>query len=278
VELGPRETRAVESFRLILPGGEAPEPARLNLVSSDLRERYEVALCVVPWQGAAREAELAGVWRAVSLQHRSGSTVADAGAAGGKAWASPAPEGEGVHIVFGPYAELVKGKYLAAFRLRLGEAQDQPTRDTPVATLEVFSGGYQGLGKVLASREVRVSDLPGDGSYAWLVVPADWPGPPGLMETRVLWHGRAQVGRGQRGSVRAAMRPVVGRAPARRRAGKRRGARAAARRGKCPESRRKALRRVQRRQGRRLLRAKGIKKAGREEGCLRKGAFATSAG
>ncbi|MCD6352411.1 MAG: hypothetical protein J7M26_09855, partial [Armatimonadetes bacterium] len=110
VELGPRETRAVESFRLILPGGEAPEPARLNLVSGDLRERYEVALCVVPWQGAAREAELAGVWRAVSLQHRSGSAVADTGVAGGKAWASPAPEGEAVHIVYGPYAELAKGK------------------------------------------------------------------------------------------------------------------------------------------------------------------------
>jgi hypothetical protein len=59
-----------------------------------------------------------------------------------------------------------------------------------VATLEIFAGGYDGLGKVLASREVRASELLPSGEYHWLWLVGDWPGPPSLLETRVLWHGQ----------------------------------------------------------------------------------------
>ena len=80
--------------------------------------------------------------------------------------------------MFGPYADMPHGRYLALFRVRRtgGHA-------APLATLDASANG----GKiVMAQRKLVSGDLP-DGE--WRYAPLAFNHPGGLLETRVLWPG-----------------------------------------------------------------------------------------
>jgi len=191
LKLGPGEARNFTGAALKVPGDGAPGAVSIAVKSGRHEERYVGELAVVPRpEGLGiRSCELAGVWAATTLRHRAGEQVADADALFGYGWATPAAPGEATHVIFGPYVDVRPGRYLACFRMKV-PAEAVSDTAAGVATLEIFAGGYDGLGKVLASREVRASELLPSGEYHWLWLVGDWPGPPSLLETRVLWHGQ----------------------------------------------------------------------------------------
>lgn len=188
VNLAPGEARAFPDLAMQVPHDSAPDAVTVEVKCGRRADRYHGELMVVPRPEGldVRSCELSGVWAATALRHRAGEQVADDDALFGYAWATPPPPGEATHVIFGPYADVRPGRYLACFRMKL------PTEAAggSLATLEVFAGGWDGLAKVLASREVAASELLPAGKYHWLSLLADWPGPPSLLETRVLWHGR----------------------------------------------------------------------------------------
>jgi len=123
----------------------------------------------------------AGHFEAETMGHRSGAAVQDAEAGNGTAWAAPAvlpgAENAGM-IVFGPYASLTPGKYVALFRMKRGPGSG------PLATLDAASNGGN---DILAVHAVRAGDLP-EGAYRSVAVPFTYTG--GAVETRVDWAGR----------------------------------------------------------------------------------------
>jgi hypothetical protein len=195
VKLAANASTTLDDFALNLPAGSVADTAHLSVEAAGGTQSYDVLLSTVPAPAGATipKAKLAGFWPATGLQHTSGSAVADPDAFRGTAWASPEAGAQGGHIVYGPYVGLPKGHYLVAFRLKLGPVPDSLTADTQVASLEAFAGGYGGLAKVLASRDLNVGDFAHVGQYQWFSFMVDWPGTPSLLETRVLWHGKAAV-------------------------------------------------------------------------------------
>ena len=119
---------------------------------------------------------------AETLAHRDGQMQADAQATEGNVWAAVRGETEPGYIVFGPYAPLEAGRYLALFRLkRTGEGAGLlAALDTCVA------GGTPQTG----SRDVRAEELPLD-QFRWAPVAFEHPG--GNLETRVTWSGAASL-------------------------------------------------------------------------------------
>lgn len=192
VNLSPGEARGFRDLALEVPRDTAPEAVSVEVKCGRQVDRYRGELMVVPRPEGltVRSCELAGVWAATTLRHRVGEQVADSEALFGYAWATPPAPGEASHVIFGPYVDLRPGRYLACFRLKLPAVAAAADADSLLATLEVFAGGWDGLAKVLASRDVAASELLPAGEYHWLFLTADWPGPPSLLETRVLWHGR----------------------------------------------------------------------------------------
>jgi hypothetical protein len=91
-------------------------------------------------------------------------------------------ETEPGHIMFGPYAPLEAGKYLALFRVR---RLDEGTG--VLALLDTcVAGGTPQTGK----RELRAEELPLN-EYRW--VPIVFEHPDGNFETRVQWSGAASM-------------------------------------------------------------------------------------
>jgi hypothetical protein len=117
---------------------------------------------------------------AEDLAHRSGKQAADPQASAGSIWLAVKGEAEPTHIIFGPYAPLEAGRYLALFRVkRAGEGTDVLARlDTCVA------GGTPQTGM----RELRAEELPLN-QFRWVPIVFDHPG--GNYETRVQWSGAA---------------------------------------------------------------------------------------
>ncbi len=196
VRLGPGETRRADDLRLAFADLPAAPTARLYVRTGDERDRYDVKLTVVPWDRPAEDAEFAGLWSAAQLRHASGEALKEGGAVWGEVWASPAAGEKACHIVFGPYVDVPRGRYLVAFRIRLGphapDAEALPA-DTPVVSLDAFAGGYEGTAETCAQRDLRLGDFTGAGGYQWFTLELDWPGSPSLLETRVFWHGKVPV-------------------------------------------------------------------------------------
>lgn len=122
---------------------------------------------------------------AEDLAHRVGREESDNQASGGKVWMVGKEEiGKiniefGPYIVFGPYAPLGKGRYIALFRLkRMGEGEGV------VATLDTCVGGGQ---PVTSSRDVLANELP-IGEFKRFALSFEHPG--GAFETRVFWRGK----------------------------------------------------------------------------------------
>ena len=115
-------------------------------------------------------------WPAQGLHHQSGR------ASGSSAWVARRGQTKPGFIVYGPYAPLVKGKYLALFRLkRLGRGVG------PVARLDTcVGGGTPRTGR----RVVTVGDLP-RRQWRWFAIVFRHPG--GTVETRVDWIGHASL-------------------------------------------------------------------------------------
>lgn len=126
--------------------------------------------------------EFARHYEAELLSHRSGKEERDPTATGGSAWCATPGETEPGYILFGPYAPLPAGHYVALFRLkRTGEGKGI------LATIDTCVGG----GKVgTALREVRAEELP-IGEYRSFPLELKHPG--GTIETRVQWTGAAPL-------------------------------------------------------------------------------------
>ncbi len=121
-------------------------------------------------------------YEAETLPHGSGAALADTGAAGSVAWKADATCAKAGYIVFGPYASLPAGKYVALYRLKGEGAGVLGLVDTCVG------GGHP----ITSSREVREEELAGNG---YRVIPLVFTHPGGPVETRVQWsgHGRLTV-------------------------------------------------------------------------------------
>jgi hypothetical protein len=119
---------------------------------------------------------------AESLSHRFGEAQADPEASGGAIWVARRGETEPGHIVFGPYAALEPGRYLALFRVRrLSEGTG------PLALLDTcVAGGLTQTGQ----GELRAEELPLNADR-WAPILFEHPG--GNFETRVQWLGAASM-------------------------------------------------------------------------------------
>jgi hypothetical protein len=118
---------------------------------------------------------------AEQLPHRSGKEEKDAQASNQAVWSAVGGETAPGHIVYGPYAPLPEGRYLALFRLkRTGEGEGV------VAALDAcVAGGHDSV-----KRDVRADELP-VGEYR--CIPIEFKHPGGPLETRVLWGGKASL-------------------------------------------------------------------------------------
>ena len=188
VTLAANESKRLSDLRLTVPDTDA-QTAVLHVASRGKVEELPVDLAVIPGAQSGPHVALEGAWGAVGLRHHDGSVLDEPAALFGKAWQSPDPGEKPGHVVFGPYAEMPPGRYLVAFRMRLaGRATDAGAR---VASLDVFAGGYDGIAKTLASRDLTADDF-AEG-WDWFLLEGDWPGDPSLMETRVWWDGTVRL-------------------------------------------------------------------------------------
>jgi hypothetical protein len=119
---------------------------------------------------------------AEALAHRSGERRADPAASDEAVWAADQKVAEPGYVVYGPYAPLEAGKYLALFRLkRTGEGTG------PLALLDTCVAGGQ---PQTGTREVSAEELPLN-EFRWAPLLMEHPG--GNFETRVVWTGRASL-------------------------------------------------------------------------------------
>ncbi len=164
------------------------ERIRLTTLSDGFRESHEVAVNLIPLRELiapsppAKPLQFVTRYEAEQLAHRSGLEAEDADALNGKVWVAHQPEAQAGFIVYGPYAPLPAGRYLALFRLkRLHEGTGL------VATLDTCVGGGE---PVTASLRLSDEHLP-VGQFRWVALPFTHPG--GTVETRIFWHGLVPI-------------------------------------------------------------------------------------
>lgn len=128
--------------------------------------------------------EAAGEWEAEGKRaaHIIGRAVADAGASGGRAWqARPYADRPNSYLLYGPYAELAPGDYVAFFRVKLLEgAGEERVADVDAVT--------NSAAEPLRRAPVRGSEL---AVGRWASVPLAFHYPGGRLECRILWTGYA---------------------------------------------------------------------------------------
>jgi len=166
---------AGKSVTLVLHGpfGERRREAPLDVLSTD-----EIVGALPPAEGMSLERR----FEAAGMAHRGGEMARLPGSLAVDSWtARPGVTDEG-HIVFGPYAPLAPGKYLALFRLqRTGEGNGT------VVHIDAHVGGAN---DDLGSKDVLAADLP---QGRWRCVPLTFDHPGGTIETRVYWPGKIPV-------------------------------------------------------------------------------------
>ena len=111
--------------------------------------------------------------------HTVGRALADPVASDGKAWAGAVGADEPGHLLYGPYAELKPGDYVAFFRIRLLE----DAHGDRLGTLDAFAPGSS---KVLATKEL-FADAAASTNY--VQVPLAFTHPGGAFECRLYWDG-----------------------------------------------------------------------------------------
>jgi hypothetical protein len=175
--------------RVLITG--APEGDRVSLVVTGGfgTQRSEVALRTISRRevlGSLPDVKAlipAAYLEAELMPHIGGSPAQDAEASGSAVWTAAPGTDNPCHVVYGPYAMLDAGRYLALFRVkRVGEGTGVlATLDTAVAGT---SGPQTGV------RQVRCEELP-EGEWRWVPIAFDHPG--GQYEARVLWSGAAGI-------------------------------------------------------------------------------------
>lgn len=122
----------------------------------------------------------AGLWEARNLPHNAGKPADDAKAWSGTAWTIGPQDPFTGYVVFGPYAPLPRGKYLALFRVK------RTSEATGVAlTVDASADGGH---SVLAIRNVPAEEMP-LGEYVCVPLVIEHPGGP--LEARFLRPGAA---------------------------------------------------------------------------------------
>jgi len=159
-----------------LVGGSVPE------------KRHAAAVRLVPSSelvaGSLPPGRLAFVRRdeGEALAHNSGALMTDTAASGSTAWRADATTASPGYVVFGPYAALPAGRYVAAFRVKGGGMRD----GAPVVLDTCVGGG----GKITSSRNVGPSELTPN---AYSCIPLEFSHPGGTVETRVSWSGAGWI-------------------------------------------------------------------------------------
>lgn len=190
VTSGLRDAR-VEPGALTMPPGTpaetlvsgVPDGGEIVLLldSPSGRKRYGIGLHSVPVaEGSALpEAVLQFVRRfeAEALPHGSGTAAFDQAASGRQVWRADRASARPGHVVFGPYAALPAGSYVAAFCLKGGEGEGV----AGVIDISTETGK-----KTLVSRDVRFGELRSD-EFVCFTLPFEHAGGP--VETRLFWHG-----------------------------------------------------------------------------------------
>jgi hypothetical protein len=188
----PRERREVTVATR--PAGTAPASVTaVTVAAAGQEERLEVDGIGVPGGEAYRQATCVRVWGSDLMVHPCGVAVPSAGALRGTAWLSPKRDGKYQCLVCGPYSDLPAGRYVAAFRMQLAERARGVEPAAAVATLDAAAGGYGAKGGLWASVQVRLSDLPSEGGWAWRLLEFTWQGSPDLLETRIWTHGAVEL-------------------------------------------------------------------------------------
>ncbi|HUT75283.1 MAG TPA: GxGYxYP domain-containing protein [Armatimonadota bacterium] len=153
---------------LSVPAGCQPT----GLPESILREAQQTVLL----SGKYTESQ---IWDVGKFGHLVGRAVADPEALNGRAWeAHPGTDGAG-YMLYGPYAELEAGDYIAFFRIKLLE-------EAPGEVLGSVDACVDAGKTILMSREVSCDELV-RGRYAQ--VPLAFHHPGGRLECRLYWSG-----------------------------------------------------------------------------------------
>ncbi len=183
VQIAPGAEAAVE-----IAGQPAGDTVRLEMEGAFGTRQAVISLRRVPQAEVVGNLPSGGrlipatYLEAESLAHRDGQPQSDAQASDGELWVARRGETEPGYIVFGPYAPLEAGGYLALFRLkRTGEGAGL------VAVLDTcVAGGTPQTGM----REVRADELP---LNQFRCIPIVFEHPGGSFETRVVWSGNASL-------------------------------------------------------------------------------------
>ncbi|MFN4180826.1 MAG: GxGYxYP domain-containing protein, partial [Armatimonadota bacterium] len=158
-----------------LKGNEQPEGLPENLLSEviDARRLPEGRYRFVQEWEAERD-----------FSHQTGRKVDDPEASGNAAWEVKIGEdAPNSHALFGPYADVPAGDYVAFFRIKL---LDEPVRDFAVEVDACVEYGR----RILNSFEVADVDLV-QGKY--VQVPLAFRSPDGKLECRVFWRGNVSL-------------------------------------------------------------------------------------
>ena len=161
--------------------------AQLKFHSSLFDEAFEFPTILLDYQpGPGNYFIYTAGWDAINMNHRFGKRVSDSTAIGGSAWfagenmsASPG------HCVFGPYASLPAGNYVACFRLK-----SNTKASAEAAVIDVFNLAAGDI--TLAQKYIHGSDFGTTGKYRFFYLPFKHDGK-GTIETRVYSMGSCDL-------------------------------------------------------------------------------------
>ena len=164
------------------------ERVRIRLSSSSIEKQVEIPLEQLPQDELAAQLprglvlEFAAKFEAENLAHLSGELRRDEQASNKAVWVAERKRAKIGHIVYGPYAPLEVGRYIALFRLkRLSEGEGI------VAVVDSCVGGGS---PITAEKQVSANQLP-VGQFR--LIPLEFVHPGGSVETRVFWTGQADL-------------------------------------------------------------------------------------
>lgn len=169
-------------------GISVSERVRIRLSSRSIEKQVEIPLEQLP-QGElvaplpkGLVLGLAAKFEAENLAHLSGELRRDEQASNKAVWVAERKRAKIGHIVYGPYAPLEVGRYIALFRLkRLSEGEGI------VAVVDSCVGGGS---PITAEKQVSANQLP-VGQFR--LIPLEFVHPGGSVETRVFWTGQADL-------------------------------------------------------------------------------------
>jgi hypothetical protein len=190
VEPSLKRLKPGKEFTVEISGVPTGESLRLN-VSGPFGVRERVSKICRVWSDELADPvpdktklSFVSLYEAESLNHRdrSGKAEKDPDASGAMVWIARKAEVEPGCIVYGPYASLEEGKYLALFRLKRldGGTGQAALLDTCVG------GGNPQTGKI----EVGVADL---SLNKWRWFPIVFRHPGGNFESRIQWSGNVSL-------------------------------------------------------------------------------------